>query len=351
MRIGKSYFAIFTAVLAAILYGISVPVSKVLLTEIPPTFMAALLYLGAGLGMFLVNFIKSLRLAEPVEAKLTRKELPYVAGTIALDVAAPILLMIGLVTTTAASASLLNNFEIVATSLIALLIFKEAIGRRMWVAIGLITLSSIILSVQGLGTLTFSLGSLLIILAAVCWGLENNFTRKLSLKDPLQIVVVKGFGSGTGALIVAIFLNEFSANILFIGYALMLGFVAYGLSIYFYISAQRELGAARTCAYYAAAPFVGVVLSWVILQEAISGLFLVALAIMLVGTYFAVTEKHCHLHVHLEEAHDHRHNHLDGHHNHSHCNKINGEHSHGHVHEKTEHDHGHLPDLHHKHTH
>jgi drug/metabolite transporter (DMT)-like permease len=345
------YFAVFIAVLAASLYGISIPVSKLLLVEIPPTLMAALLYLGAGFGMLLVNIIKTLSNAAKLEAKISRKELPYIAGTIALDIAAPILLMVGLKTTAAASASLLNNFEIVTTSLIALLVFKEAVGRRMWLAIALITFSTIILSVQDISSFNLSIGSIFIVLAAVCWGFENNFTRMLSIKDPLQIVVVKGLGSGTGALIIVIFLNEFSNSLLYIGYALALGFVAYGLSIYFYISAQRELGAARTCAYYAAAPFIGVLLSWVILQEAVSISFLVALVIMLVGSYFAISENHCHFHFHCEEIHDHRHNHSDNHHNHVHQNETSSEHSHAHDHERLKHDHEHLPDLHHKHTH
>jgi drug/metabolite transporter (DMT)-like permease len=344
-------FAVFTAVLAASLYGISIPVSKLLLVEIPPTFMAVLLYLGAGLGMLLVNIVISLSSAARLEAKISRQELPYIAGTIALDIAAPILLMVGLKTTAASSASLLNNFEIVTTSLIALLVFKEAVGRRMWLAIILITFSTIILSVQDFSNLNLSIGSIFIILAAVCWGFENNFTRMLSIKDPLQIVVVKGLGSGTGALIIVILLKEFSNSLLYIGYTLLLGFVAYGLSIYFYISAQRELGAARTCAYYAAAPFIGVILSWMILQESVSSSFLVALFIMLVGSYFAITENHCHHHAHLVEFHEHRHNHSDNHHNHVHQNEISSEHSHAHDHKPLTHDHDHLPDSHHKHTH
>jgi len=344
-------FAVFTAVLAAALYGISIPFSKLLLVEIPPTFMAALLYLGAGFGMLLVNLLKTLSNAARLEAKISRKELPYIAGTIALDIAAPILLMVGLKTTAAASASLLNNFEIVTTSLIALLVFKEAVGRRMWLAITLITFSTIILSVQDFNSLNLSIGSIFIVLAALCWGFENNFTRMLSIKDPSQIVVVKGLGSGIGALIIVILLKEFSNSLLYIGYALLLGFVAFGLSIYFYIAAQRELGAARTCAYYAAAPFIGVLLSWVILREPVSISFLVALVIMLVGSYFAMTENHCHFHFHLEEVHDHRHNHSDNHHNHVHQNEISGEHSHAHDHGRLKHDHEHLPDLHHKHTH
>lgn len=191
----KQYKANSFAILAAALYAISSPVSKLLLEEIPPTLMASFLYLGAGLGMAFVDFIRYKNSKEKTEARLAKQELPYIVGMVVLDIAAPIFLMIALTMTSAANASLLNNFEIVATSIIALAIFKEAISTRLWVAICLITLSSIILSVEDISSFSFSLGSVLVLLACVCWGLENNCTRKLSVKDPLQIVVIKGFGS------------------------------------------------------------------------------------------------------------------------------------------------------------
>ncbi|MBE0449691.1 MAG: DMT family transporter [Clostridia bacterium] len=339
------------AILAAALYGISAPVSKLLLAELSPTLMAALLYLGAGAGMLGVNLVNQLFKRERMEAKMTKKELPFIIGMVVLDIIAPIFLMTGLLLTTSSNASLLNNFEIVATSMIALFIFKESIGKRMWVAIGLITLSSIILSVQDFSSLSFSIGSVFVLLACISWGFENNCTRMLSMKDPLQIVVIKGFGSGVGALIIALFLKETSGPILYMLIALLLGFVAYGLSIYFYIKAQRELGAARTSAYYAAAPFIGVVVSWIFLREGITGSFGVALVIMLLGSYYAVTEDHQHDHVHHEEVHEHKHNHMDGHHNHTHDYDVIGEHSHEHLHTKKIHKHEHTPDLHHRHSH
>ena len=343
--------SILMAIVAAALYGISSPMSKLLLVEIPPTLMAALLYLGAGLGMMMVNIIKVLCKKEQIEAKMTKKELPYIIGMVVLDIMAPVFLMLGLTMTTSANASLLNNFEIVATSLIALFIFKEAIGKRMWIAIALITLSSIILSVEDFSSLTFSIGSFFVIVACISWGFENNCTRMLSMKDPLQIVVIKGFGSGIGSLIISLALKEYSSNILYIFLALILGFVAYGLSIFFYIFAQRELGAARTSAYYAAAPFMGVLISWLVLQERITGSFLIAIIIMLIGAYFAVSENHKHSHIHVKEVHEHKHNHDDNHHNHTHETEVLGEHCHEHTHEKMEHKHAHMPDLHHRHTH
>lgn len=347
----KASLAILMAILAAVLYGISSPVSKLLLVKIPPTLMAALLYLGAGFGMLTVNIFKIINKSERLEAKMTKKEFPYIIGMIVLDIAAPIFLMLGLTMTTAGNASLLNNFEIVATSLIALFVFKEAIGRRMWIAISLITLSSIILSVQDFSSLSFSIGSIFVIAACLCWGLENNCTRMLSLKDPLQIVVVKGFGSGIGSLIISFALKEYCSDLLYISVALILGFVAYGLSIFFYIKAQRELGAARTSAYYAAAPFIGVLISWLVFHEKITASFVIAFIVMVFGTYFAITEEHKHSHLHVETTHEHKHNHNDSHHNHIHDVEVLGEHSHEHAHEEIEHKHSHTPDLHHRHLH
>ncbi len=350
-NLDKTVMAILTAILAAVLYGISTPVSKLLVVKIPPTLMAALLYLGAGFGMLIVNAYKVLKRKDRLEAKMTKKELPFITGMIVLDIIAPILLMLGLTMVTAETASLLNNFEIVATSMIAFLFFKEGIGKRMWLAIALISLSSIILSVEDFSSLSFSIGSIFVIAACLCWGLENNCTRMLSLKDPLQIVVVKGFGSGIGSLLISLILKEYCDDISYILSAILLGFVAYGLSIYFYIKSQRELGAARTSAYYAAAPFIGVLISWVVLQEKITGSFFVALIIMLIGTYYAISEKHRHIHIHNLVTHEHKHNHYDGHHNHKHDTEVPGEHNHEHIHEAMEHKHSHTPDLHHRHMH
>lgn len=342
---------ISSAVLAAVLYGISAPFSKLILKKLSPTFLAALLYLGAGFGMLLISIYRTITKKRIAEAKITKKELPYIIGTVALDIAAPIFLMIGVANTAAANASLLNNFEMVATSVIALMVFKEAVGRRMWIAIALITAASMILSIEDISSFSFSLGSAFVILACLCWGFENNLTRKLSIKDPLQIVVIKGLGSGLGALIVCIVLGQLTFDILYVVLSLLLGFVAFGLSIYFYIKAQRQLGAARTSAYYAAAPFVGVLVSFIVLREGVPWTFFVALVIMIAGAYFAVTESHKHIHLHEEVTHDHRHSHDDGHHNHVHEDETEKVHSHEHTHEELEHAHEHHPDVHHRHSH
>ena len=286
----KQKKATFFALLAAVLYAISSPFSKLLLNEIPEVMMAAFLYLGAGTGIFIAGFIRRLTGKKEKEQPLTRKELPFTVGMVVLDIAAPIFLMIGLTMTTAANASLLNNFEIVATSVIALVVFKEAISKRLRLAIAFVTVSSIILSFEDMSSLSFSYGSIFVILACVCWGFENNCTRMLSSKNPLEIVVIKGFGSGLGSLAIALALGEEIPNILYIVCTLLLGFVAYGLSIYFYIYAQRDLGAAKTSTYYAVVPFVGAGLSLLIFRELPSISFIIALVIMMIGTFLASSD-------------------------------------------------------------
>ncbi len=282
--------AVLWAVLAAALYALNSPISKLLLGKIPPTIMAALLYLGAGIGLSIVRLVQRGMGKGQKEKPLTRKDLPYTIGMVVLDIAAPIFLMIGLTGTTAANASLLNNFEIVATSVIALCIFKETISKRLWGAIVLVTISSLVLSVEDISSFSFSFGSIFVLLACVCWGLENNCTRMISNKDPLQIVVIKGFGSGIGSFVIALVLGEHFSNWGYIVCALLLGFVAYGLSIFFYIYAQRYLGAAKTSAYYALAPFIGAALSLLIFREIPTISFVAALLIMIAGTYLASTD-------------------------------------------------------------
>lgn len=286
----KKSQAIGFAVLAAALYAINAPVSKLLLSKVSATMMAAFLYLGAGIGLSLLQIIQKGTHKEVKEKPLTRRELPYTIGMIVLDIAAPLFLMAGLTMTTAANASLLNNFEIVATSVIALVIFHEAISKRLWIAIGLVTVASLILSFEDISSLSFSMGSVFVLLACVCWGFENNCTRMLSEKSPIEIVVIKGFCSGMGSFVIALIMREPIPKLIYILGALVLGFVAYGLSIFFYIYAQRYLGAAKTSAYYAISPFIGVAVSFVIFRQTPTIWFLIALVIMMIGTYFASTD-------------------------------------------------------------
>ena len=257
----KEKGAVGWAVLAAALYAVSTPVSKLLLREVAPAMLAALLYLGAGIGMLGLGMARGRRGSMRRGRRLDRRDLPYTAGMVVLDIAAPLCLMAGLTRTTSANASLLNNFEIVSTALIALLIFKERIGPRLWLAIGLITGACMLLSFEDGSSLQFSSGSLFVLLACICWGLENNCTRMISQCDPLEIVVIKGFGSGIGSLGIALAMGQQIPAPRSLLAALLLGFVAYGLSIFFYVYAQRTLGAAKTSAYYAVSPFLGAALS------------------------------------------------------------------------------------------
>ena len=280
-------FGIFLAILAAGLYAINAPLSKLLLEVMPPTLMAGFLYVGAGLGMGVIAIIRKAKKTNKLESKLTKAELPYTIAMIVLDIVAPICLMMGLRLTSSANASLLNNFEIVATALIALAVFKEKISPRLWLGIVFVTLSCSLLSFEDLSSFNFSVGSLLVLLASVCWGLENNCTRKISSKDPLQIVLLKGLFSGLGSLIIGLIIGERITVIWSIFAVLGVGFVAYGLSIFFYIHAQRLLGAARTSAYYAIAPFIGVILSLIIFSEIPNIIYFIALALMIVGAWLS----------------------------------------------------------------
>ena len=335
----KKIAAIFFAVLAAALYAVNIPLSKLLLQYIQPTMLASYLYLGAGIGIgavFLVTGHQTKKKASHTDEKITKKDLPYVLGMIVLDMIAPILLMFGLMDSASASASLLNNFEIVCTSLIALLIFKERVSGKMWIAISLITLSSFFLSFEDLASFKLSWGALLVLLATLCWGLENNCTRNLSGKNTYHVVFLKGIFSGLGSLAVAFVMGEEFAELRYFALALLLGFVAYGLSIFFYIKSQGVIGAAKTSAYYAVAPFIGTALSFMLFAERPTWTYFPGLAIMIAGTVIVVTDtlarKHSHVHKHTVThthdgsththtvEHDHEHEHFlsDKRHHHRH---------------------------------
>ena len=278
---------IIMAILAAVLYAVSSPFSKVLLNEMPPTLMAGFLYLGAGVGMSLIAVSRRVRQVENTEIHLNKAEMPYTVAMILLDIAAPICMLIGLNATTAANASLLNNFEIVATALIALVVFKERISKRLWIGILFVTFSSVILSFEDFSSLEFSYGSLFVLLAAVFWGLENNCTRKLSSCDPLEIVLLKGIFSGIGSIVIGLVLGERLMNLWSVIAVMALGIVSYGLSIYFYVHAQRLLGAARTSAYYAVSPFIASFLSILIFGQMPEVTYFIALILMAVGAWYS----------------------------------------------------------------
>ena len=324
--------AIMFAFLAAVFYAINVPISKVLLQHVGPTTMAALLYLGAGIGIGMMSLFNK-KDREKAES-LTKVDLPYIVGMIVLDIAAPIFLMLGISYGSSANASLLGNFEIVATTVIALILFKEAVTKRLWLAIGLITLSSILLSFEGTDSFHFSYGSLLVIMATVCWGLENNCTRELSSKSTYQIVMLKGLCSGLGALVIALVKKESFPGIGYIAIALALGFVAYGLSIFMYVRAQNVLGAAKTSAYYAVNPLIGALLAFVFLSESLSLMYVIALIVMVVGSALVVVDT-------LIRQHDHEHQHTFTHTHGGSTHTHTVRHSHVHKHYLTEEKHRH----------
>ena len=328
------------AILAAALYAINIPLSKLLLNHVDATMMAAFLYLGAGIGISMYRFVNKVIGKRQKEEPLTKKELPYTIGMVVLDIIAPILLMFGISRTNAANVSLLNNFEIVATSLIALVIFKEVISRKLWAAIGLVTVASAILSFEGSSAFVFNEGSLFVFGACICWGFENNCTKMISNKSSEEIVIIKGCFSGLGSFIVALILGESIPAFEWIIAVLALGFVAYGLSIKFYIMAQKDLGAAKTSAYYSIAPFLGVVFSMLLVGERPSTQFYIALVIMIVSTIIMVKDS-----IELQHTHEHEHTHIHEHqhgdlvHTHEHTHKHSHLHVHGEDAEKNTHTH------------
>ncbi len=352
MKISKKASATSFAILAAALYAINIPISKVLLNHVSVTMMAAFLYLGAGVGLSIYGYIEKGLGKTKEKEPLTEKELPYTIAMVLLDIIAPILLMLGIQRTTSANVSLLNNFEIVATSLIALLIFKEVVSKKLWISILFVTVASAILSFEGAGSFVLNTGSLFVLGACVCWGFENNCTKILSSKSSIEIVIIKGCFSGLGSFIIALLIGEDIPAFKWIVLVMLLGFVAYGLSINFYILAQKDLGAAKTSAYYSIAPFLGVTFSMVILGERPVIQFYIAFAIIVVSTILMIQDnialQHTHVHFH---THIHEHSHGGYNHTHEHMH----EHNHIHIHKTEDEDHQHQHKesnlISHKHTH
>jgi drug/metabolite transporter (DMT)-like permease len=340
---------ILQALLAALFFGASAPIAKLLLGDsMSPIFLAAFLYLGSGTGTFLVRLTQRMR-EKNAEADIKVPDVKWLAGAIISGgILAPIILMVSLQNTPASTASLLLNFEGVGTTLIALLFFKEAIGKRAWIAILVITLASIFLSANFKGGFGLSLGALGIILACMLWGVDNNFTRNISDKDPLAIVAWKGLVAGTFSFFLALFLGNTLPSVGTILYTLLLGFVSYGLSTMLFIRSMRGLGAARTSALYGTAPLAGVVLSIFIFGEFPSFLFIIAAVLMIGGALLLINEKHSHTHTHIALIHEHGHSHKDPSHGHADADEV---HSYEHEHPAEEHEHDHMPDIHHRHGH
>jgi drug/metabolite transporter (DMT)-like permease len=319
----KYPFRLFIPTLvAAALFGLSAPLSKILLGEVSGVMLASLLYLGSGIGLLFFRGTIRSRSSVRKEAGIERKDLIWLAGGIlAGGVAAPIALLSGLESTPASVASLMMNFEGVATALIASFFFKEAIGRRSWVAVLLIFLGSLLLTFQP-GQWAISLGALSILSACVFWGIDNNFTRNISSKDPIEIVTIKGLCAGAFSLILALLLGDNIPGMYIVLSALLLGFFSYGLSTVLFVYSLRNLGAARTGALFGTAPFIGAIASFLLLREEPNILFMVALPLMLAGVYLLFSEKHEHAHTHDLAGHEHithKHPHLpDTQHRHKH---------------------------------
>lgn len=350
----KNLYPILQALLAALLFGASAPIAKVLLGNVQPIPLAGFLYVGSGISLLAVKAWQRLRKNHETEAGLTRSDIKWLAGAVVTGgIAAPIVLLFSLRETPGATASLLLNFEGVATTLLAALIFKESIGRRSGLAILLITLAGILLSTNLNQEWGLSIGALGILTACLFWGLDNNLTCNISAKDPLIIVMVKGLAAGCFSLLLSAALGDQFPGLDIVLKAMLLGSLSYGASIVLFVHAMRALGAARTSALFGTAPLAGLILSFIILREGFTIMLLIAVLLMVVGAFLLINEEHIHHHTHDEITHAHSHRHNDSHHIHDHVEGINLDqtHSHLHLHICLKHDHHHMPDLHHKHLH
>lgn len=353
MSAPRSRTPFFYAMASAALFGVSTPLAKILVQDISPLALAGLLYLGAFVGLsFYIVLSRTTRGARRQKAPSLKKEdLPWLAGAIITGgIFAPVALMTGLTLVTGFAASLLSNLEGVATAIIAVVVFKEFAGRRLWLALTLMTLAGVFL-VWNPSQGAFELfGPLLVVFAMVCWGIDNNLTQHISSKDPVQTALLKGVVAGTVSLSLAALLGAkipLDASIL---YALLLGAMSYGMSLAFFIKALEGIGSSRTAAFFSFGPFVGAIVSIPLLGENVTWAFLAAAALMLVGVLAMVSERHVHTHRHGAIEHEHLHE-SDQHHQHPHPEGQNEPHSHIHVHPPIVHSHVHWPDQHHRHGH
>ena len=339
---------------AATLYGVGLPLTKVLLGHFSPLAMAGLLYCGAflGLGLYYLPACLIGRKTKNTEGRLTRDDAPWLAGSVLTGgFLAPILLMAGLNLSSGYSGSLLSNLEGVATAVIAVAVFHESTGRRLWLAMGLMTLGAVLLSWNGGEGKFEPSGPVLIVLSMVCWGLDNNLTRQIAARDPLQIALVKSLVAGTVPISIVMFLGGHIPWDITLVHALAVGAFGYGASLVFFILALNRIGASRTAALFGLAPFVGAVVSLLVLREWLGWVMVPAALLMALGAWLIVAETHRHAHRHDPAEHAHAHTHADGHHEHPHEGALAGPHAHDHVHPEVVHEHGHYPDDHHRHGH
>lgn len=346
MRMSKGAAAVLAA---AALFGASTPFAKVLVAETSPVLFAALLYLGSGAGLWL------LRLLRPgaQRSALAWRDLPWLGGAVLFGgVLGPVLLLVGLRSTPAAVASLLLNLEGVFTAVLAWFVFHENFDRRIAIGMAFIVAGGALLSWQPGQPFSVSAGTLLVAAACLCWGIDNNLTQKVSAADPLQVAAIKGSVAGAINLVVALLTGGRVPTSRAIAAAMVVGFVGYGLSLALYVVGLRNIGTARTGAYFSVAPFVGSVVSLLLLTEAVSPMLVAAGLLMALGVWLHLTERHQHAHHHERLTHTHSHVH-DEHHQHAHDAGVDpGEpHTHSHEHEPLAHSHPHYPDIHHRHRH
>jgi drug/metabolite transporter (DMT)-like permease len=341
------------ALAAAALFGASTPFAKFLVGTVNPLVLAGLLYLGSGVGLTTWRWVSRLWKTVSPEASLGRADVPWFAGAIlAGGVAAPVLLMVGLVRTPAATASLLLNLEGVLTALLAWFVFRENLDRRIALGMACITAGGVVLSWAGRPAVGVPWGPLAIAGACLAWAADNNLTRKVSAGDPITIASLKGLIAGVVNLTVAAAAGATWPAPMTALAAGAVGLLGYGVSLTFFVLALRHLGTARTGAYFSTAPFVGAAVSLVMFRDALSPGLLAAGVLMGVGVWLHLTERHEYEHEHEEMFHDHRHVH-DEHHQHEHDGtEPPGEpHSHPHHHPPMRHSHPHYPDIHHRHDH
>ncbi|TIT36701.1 MAG: DMT family transporter [Mesorhizobium sp.] len=334
---------------SAALFGATPPLSKLLLGSVSPFMLAGLLYLGAGIGLALYRLLRG-RQAGAGEARLAAGDIPWLALAIGMGgIVGPVLLMFGLTLNTASSSALLLNLEGLATMAIAWLVYRENVDRRLLFGAFAILAGALLLSWAGQGV-AFNLGALLVAGACLAWGLDNNFTRKISAADPVAIAMLKGLVAGAANVGLALASGAAFPAATTVMATAAVGFFGIGVSLVMFILALRHLGTARTGAYYSLAPFIGALLAILMLGDAVTLKLGIAGLLMGVGLWLHLSERHDHEHDHEALEHEHSHVH-DEHHQHHHDGPVSEPHSHWHRHAPLRHKHPHYPDLHHRHDH
>ena len=344
---GPRYTGVAAALGAAALFGAGTPLAKLLLDSVSPWLLAGLLYLGSGLGLTLYR-----KLIGAAPVKLPRREAVWFAGAIVCGgIVAPLLLMLGLTRLPSSGASLLLNAEGVFTTLLAWFAFKENVDRRIAVGMLSIVAGALVLSWPGEVQFNAWWPSLAVLGACLAWGIDNNLTRQVSLTDAAWIASVKGLVAGVVNLALAFSLGAALPPWPNFAAAMLLGFLAYGVSLALFVVGLRHLGTARTGAYFSAAPFVGAILA-LLIGEPLTTNLLLAGALMAFGLWLHLSERHEHAHQHEAMEHDHPHIH-DEHHRHAHSANVapGVKHQHPHRHDALQHSHPHFPDVHHRHVH